>query len=132
MMINDLGDTFGRANRLNRNTVGSVNFEEWSRVRVWKDAERCVANLPKSATGTLDNPVISEAGRRFLATLLVQLSDAQLHDLFDVARFPLRARNGVGPGPGASVDEWVGAFKEKRDQIVSNTCGSGIRDQGSA
>ena len=37
-------------------------------------------------TGTLDKPVISEAGRAFLAGLLAQLSDAQLHDLFDVSR----------------------------------------------
>jgi len=44
--------------------------------------------LPKSSTGTLDNPIIREEGRKFLADLLVQLTDVQLHDLFEAARFP--------------------------------------------
>ena len=57
----------------------------------------------------------SEAGRRFLADLLVQLSDAQLHDLFDVARFTRR-------DPTRTVDDWVRAFKQKRDEIVNATC----------
>ena len=95
---------------------GSVNFEEWARAKVWTDAKGCIADLKKSATGTLDHPVISEAGRKFLADLLVQLSDQQLHDLFDVARFPLRS--------GHPVDEWVEAFKHKRDDIVTRTCPS--------
>ena len=41
-------------------------------------------------TGTLDNPPISEEGRAFLAGLLVQLSDAQIRALFEVARFPIK------------------------------------------
>ena len=53
-----------------------------------------------------------------LADLLVQLTDAQLHDLFEVARFPER----VGGGRQATVDEWVGAFKRKREEIVSASC----------
>jgi hypothetical protein len=40
-------------------------------------------------TGTIGDPVIHEAGRRF-ADLLSQLSDAQLRDLFEVARFRKR------------------------------------------
>jgi len=114
MMINDLGQTFGRANRLNRDAVGSVNFEQWSSASVWMRPDRCVANLPKSFMGTLDNPVISEDGRAFLAALLEQLSDGQLNDLFDVARFPLRSGHGV--------DEWVGAFRHKREEIVNRRC----------
>jgi hypothetical protein len=114
MMLNDVGQTFGRANRFNRDVPGSVNFEEWSRTPVWSDPTRCVANISKSATGTLDHPVIREAGRQFLADLLGQLSDAQLHDLFEVAHFELRS--------GHRPDEWVDAFKRKRSEIVSHTC----------
>jgi hypothetical protein len=73
-----------------------------------------VANLEKSWTGTLDHPVISEDGRSFLAGLITQLSDAQLHDLFDVSRFERRSHH--------SADEWVDVFKRKRDQIVQRTC----------
>jgi hypothetical protein len=121
MMITDLGLTFGHATRLNRNAVSSVNFDQWSRASVWDGPRRCTGHLDKSETGTLDHPLISEAGRRFLADLLVQLSDAQLRDLFEVARFPERK----GPSiRGATVDEWVNAFKRKRDEIVNHTCSS--------
>ena len=92
LMINDLGLTFGHANIFNRNTPGSANFEEWVDEPVWRKPETCEANLSGSMTGTLKNPVISEAGRKFLADLLVQLTDRQLKDLFEVARMPARAR----------------------------------------
>jgi hypothetical protein len=122
MMVPDLGTTFGHANAFNRDAPGSVNFKNWSEASIWRDKEKekgsnCIGNLPGSITSTLDNPVISEAGRKFLADLLVQLSDAQLHDLFDVARVTRR-------DPSASIDDWVRAFKQKRDQIVSRTCSS--------
>lgn len=122
MMVHDLGLTFGSANRWNMNSKGSVNLKEWTRSPVWKDPARCVANLKKSKTGTLDNPAISEAGRRFLADLLVQLTDTQLHDLFDVARMTRRSTSRDGPGGGTTVDQWVDAFKQKRNDIVNHTC----------
>ena len=118
MMISDLGLTFGHANVWNRASVGSVNFEQWSRAKIWSDSKACVGNITRSQTGTLDHPRISEAGRKFLADLLVQLTDTQLHDLFEVARFPER----IGGGRPATVDEWVSAFKQKRDEIVNRTC----------
>jgi hypothetical protein len=78
--------------------------------------------LSKSNTGTLDNPKISEAGRKFLADLLMQLTDRQLHDLFDVARVDRRSRRPDSAEPPATVDEWVAAFKHKRSEIVDNRC----------
>src|SRR5712671_5709630 len=90
MMINDLGLTFGRANLANGNDEGSVNFDGWRRTPIWKGDTGCVGNLPKSLSGTLKDPVISEEGRSFLAKLLVQLSDRQLRDLFAAARVTLR------------------------------------------
>lgn len=123
MMINDLGRTFGRANRTNANLAGSVNLQDWSDTPVWKGERGCVGNLPKSFTGTLENPQISEEGRQFLAGLLVQLSDAQLRDIFDVARFQLRPRlpaSGLSGFPRSQ--EWVDAFKQKRSQIVDRRC----------
>jgi hypothetical protein len=116
LLIHDVGQTFGRANLLNRSSIGSVNLEQWSRTPIWKDATRCVGNLAPSQTGSLSDPVISEAGRRFLADLLVQLTEAQVRDLFSVARFADK------PHGGGSIDAWVAAFDRKRDEIVSARC----------
>lgn len=123
MMLNDVGLTWGRATTFNNNGTSGMNLTEWSEIPVWKDATKCVANLSKSFTGTLEHPVISEEGRLFLANLLSQVSDSQLRDLFTTARVTLRMRT---PGDARSgfptVDEWVNAFKNKRDQIVKQRC----------
>jgi hypothetical protein len=122
MMIHDVGQTFGRANLFNRGSVGSVNLNMWAHTPVWKDPKRCIGSLATAQTGTLSDPAISEAGRKFLADLLAQLSDAQLHDLFTVARFADKPVNG-GTGR-TTVDAWVDAFKHKRDEITSVSCPS--------
>jgi hypothetical protein len=120
LLIQDLGKTFGRSHPLNSDATASVSLDDWRATPVWDDPSRCVARLQRSATGTLANPRISEAGRAFLAGLLAQITDAQLRDLFDVARFPTRATP-VRPH-GASVEEWAAAFKQKRDEIASVMC----------
>jgi hypothetical protein len=71
--------------------------------------------MDQSFTGTLDRPRISEAGRKFLADRLVQLSDAQIRDLFESAGFARRDKT-------STVDDWVRVFKQKRDEIVNRTC----------
>jgi hypothetical protein len=125
LMISDLGLTFGQASIMSRNK-SSVSLEDWRQVPVWKDRARCVADLKGSFTGSFSNPRIREAGRAFLASLLVQLSDAQLRDLFVNARVKRRSRNpSADPdkdAPLARVDEWVTAFKLKRAQIVGQRC----------
>jgi len=123
MMVQDLGLTFGRANLFNRNAAGSVNFEHWNQVPVWTDSTGCVGNLAPSQSGSLENPLISEAGRKFLADLLVQLSDQQLRDLFETARFSQRKSASVR---AATSEQWVEAFKKKRDQIVNRNCSADV------
>jgi hypothetical protein len=106
LMISDLGMTFGRANHTNGDNTRSINLVEWRRTPVWKKASGCIGNLSKSITGTLEDPVINEEGRRFLADLLVQLSDRQIRDLFEVARVELRARiPGEAASGSATIDE---------------------------
>jgi hypothetical protein len=123
LVISDVGLTFGRANFANANEVAGVNLVGWRQIPVWKDSTGCTGNLPKSFHGTLDDPVIGEAGRQFLADLLTQLSDDQIRDLFTVARVELRLRSPRDPGSGwATVDEWVDAFKQKREEIVNKRC----------
>jgi hypothetical protein len=125
MMLHDVGLTFGQANHFNRASVGSVNFDQWSRAPMWKgDGAACVGHMSKSSTGTLGDPKISEAGRQFLADRLLQLTDRQLRDLFEVARVDLRSRRPDSDEPPASIDEWVAAFKHKRDAIVTRHCPS--------
>jgi hypothetical protein len=123
LMISDVGLTFGRATWGNLNEDSGVNLEGWRQTPVWKDDVGCVGNLPKSFSGTLSEPSISEAGRRFLANLLMQLSDRQLRDLFEVSRVRLRLRSPGHVDSGfATVAEWVEAFKAKRRQIVERRC----------
>jgi hypothetical protein len=123
IFMHDVGLTFGHANLFDDNKVGSVNFEDWADTPMWRaDPKMCVGHMRRSASGTLGDPQISEAGRKFLADLLVQLTDQQLRDLFEVARVDHRSRKPGTEAPAASIDEWVTAFKNKRDAIVNNRC----------
>jgi hypothetical protein len=96
-----------------------VNFEAWSGTPIWKDPKGCVAQLSKSFSGSLEHPKVSESGRQFLAELLSQLTDQQLRHLFEVARFNKR-------DPSVSVDDWVRAFKQKRDEIANARCANRV------
>ena len=122
MMLHDIGLTFGHANFLNRNSTSSVNFELWERTPIWRDKAACIGHLAKSSTGTLGDPKISEAGRAFLAGLLDQLSDQQLHDLFEVGHIERRSRRPGSDKPPAGIDEWVHAFQAKRAEIDATRC----------
>ena len=123
MMINDLGMTFGRANTFNDQPGASVDLARWKEVSIWKEKDGCVGNLSGSSTGTLKYPVISDGGRQLLASLLTQLSDQQLHDMFEAARVQLRPRDPENGSAGfPSIDEWVNVFKDKRTQIVVRRC----------
>jgi hypothetical protein len=123
LMISDLGLTFGRSNRLNANERGSVNLEAWRRTPVWKDDRGCTGNLRKSFTGTLANPVISEDGRRFLANLLMQLTDRQLRDLFSIARVTRRENPSTRTdAEQGTLRDWIDTFREKRAEIVERRC----------
>ena len=123
MMLNDVGLTFGKANMFNANTPGAVNLAAWSKIPVWNGATGCEGQLAESATATLVDTKISEAGRQFLTGLLMQLSDAQLHDLFAAARVNLRTRDPKNGRSGfATVGEWVDAFKQKRAEIAERRC----------
>jgi hypothetical protein len=123
MMINDVGISFGRAIPSNQQPRASVNLAEWAQLPIWKEGPGCIGNLSGSLSGTLKDPVISEAGREFLAKRFIQLSDDQLRDLFEAARVTLRPR---APASGRSgfptTDEWVNAFTQKRAQIVERQC----------
>jgi hypothetical protein len=123
LMISDVGLTFGRASRTNANDASGVNLAAWRDTPIWKGDTGCQGNLPRSLTGSLEDPMIGEEGRRLLAGLLAQLSDRQLRDLFQAGRVELRLRSPGDASSGfATVAEWVEAFKEKRAQIAARRC----------
>ena len=122
MMINDLGITFGRANLLNRRVPGSVDLDAWSSTPVFTHDAACVGNISKSFFWNPGIPADQRGGPwQLLSDLLMQLTDQQLHDLFDVARFP--DRTWKGKSVSGTVDQWVAAFKAKREEIAARSCG---------
>ena len=121
LMLHDVGLTFGHANAFNASGSGSIDLDKWASTPIWKDAHACVGHLRKSITGTLENPRISEAGRSFLANLLLQLTDQQLNDLFDVAGVG-RDADSDNASSDSRIGQWVAAFKHKRDEIVLARC----------
>jgi hypothetical protein len=114
MLVHDLGMTFGRANVMNRDGVGSVDLDGWTHTPVWAPGPGCVGNIERSFTGTLDHPRIGEPGRALLSGLLDRLTREQIEDLFDVARFAERSHH--------SVTDWAAAFERKRAEIRDRRC----------
>lgn len=121
LVVKDLGGSFGKATMLN---TSKMKLSDWDSVGVWSDAKQCIGNLPRSMTGTLDNPKIGEAGRRFLAQRLAQLSDKQIRDLFTVSQVVKRGEDiDVGATKRkVTVDDWTRAFKKKRSEITAARC----------
>jgi hypothetical protein len=122
LMLDDLGLTFGSANFLNTDVIGGVNFEEWSKASVWAGDAGCVGNLARSLTGTLTNPRIGEEGRQMLSGLLERLSQRQIRDLFEISRFDQRSFPGSDSSARPTIDDWIGAFNQKRAEIRGRRC----------
>ncbi len=92
-------------------------FEQWRDTPLWKNAGKCVALLRDNLRGSMQDPQISEAGRQFLADLLVQLTDQQIADMFIAARAD--ERRGF---QAAEIKTWVELFKAKRAEILNVRC----------
>ncbi|HYN08030.1 MAG TPA: hypothetical protein VES67_11615 [Vicinamibacterales bacterium] len=110
LVVKDLGTTFGKATALNNS---KMDLSDWSGARIWREGTPCVGDLSRSLTGSLENPRISEAGRKFLASRLLLLGDQQIRALFKAAMAERR---------DGTVDDWVRVFKRKRDEIVKARC----------
>ena len=117
LVVKDLGSSFAQASRVR---FPKMKLASWRGVKVWRDEAACQANLTSSIVGTLSNPRVTEAGRRFLAGRLSLLSDKQILDLFTAARVDQHAEKINGRQVTAA--DWAAAFKEKRDQIVTHRC----------
>jgi hypothetical protein len=134
MMIQDLGATFGQSNN-KVEASAAMYLRGWKSQPVWNTAKEelhfkehgqkvCIGNLVPALGGELADPEIKEEGRVFLADLLNQLSDKQLEDLFRVARAEKTDEKILENDRLRSVivQDWVDAFKMKRDEINNHSC----------
>ena len=108
LLLQDVGSTFG---------PHRVDLDAWEKAKIWDDRAACKLSMEELPYGgSTFGPIrVSERGRRFLAKLLAQLTDAQLKELFTWARFdkPRRVLTDTRP-----VAEWVRVFK-KRTRAIS-------------
>jgi hypothetical protein len=108
LMIQDLGATFGPT---------KVNIGRWPSVPIWVDRATCTVgmrSLPWKG-GTFPEVQITEEGRRQLADRLAALTDDQLRDLFQSARFP---EFQTATDDEQDLREWMTAFKHRARQII--------------
>lgn len=107
-MLQDIGSSFGPR---------KVDQEKWENVAIWGDRATCTATMDSLPyKGATFKPVeITEAGRQHLASLLGQLSDQQISDLFAGARFD--QSKGMLGFTASPIADWVHAFKKRVQQI---------------
>jgi hypothetical protein len=139
MLVQDVGATFGSGGAFTNNTTAKLNLHEWTGKSVWNKVGKagdsklpqCQATLHKSLTAKdgLDNPNISEEGRRFTAGLMCQLSDKQIADMFTLSRVyempEFHNADGSykqGLSQDSIVQEWVTVFKQKREDVAKGRC----------
>lgn len=124
LLVGDLGATFGGPGALIGSSQAKMDFAHWVANRVFKDEAGCVGNLDADMGGSMQHPRIREEGRAFLAERLALLSDAQIRDIFAAARVEARGETLEENGAKRAVtaDDWVDAFKRKRQEIADRRC----------
>ena len=137
MLVQDVGATFGGGGWFTFNGSAKMNLDNWSNKKLWisvgtdEKPRECRARLTKSlmAHDGLENPVISEEGRRLDAGLMCQLSDQQIQQLFVLSRAPAMPKyhnkDGsfkAGENEQQIIQEWVTAFKKRREELASGRC----------
>jgi hypothetical protein len=102
-MVQDLGATFG---------PNKIDLTGWLAYPVWSDVASCTVSMRALPYSGLSFPdiQITEAGRRFLADRLRQLTRSQVRDLFRGARLE---RYRPKAGDAQPVDAWVDGFMNK-------------------
>jgi hypothetical protein len=122
----DLGATFGGAGKRTKGSTAKMNLDEWADKQVFKRSEgtECHGDLTVSMAagdGSMGDPLIGEAGRKFLFDRLQRLTDDHLKAIFGAARVNLMTKDDDDPR-GSTVEGWVAAFKDKVRQIGARTC----------
>ncbi len=138
LYVDDLGSVFG-AGGFVTGRDGRVDYQGWKSRPVWRDAASCKARLASIGgvfrTSTLRDPVIGEAGRALLASLMTQLSDTQIGDLFRAARLESLHQTRSDGSAGrreVTLEDWVVLFKAKRDEITQHPGCPSHRDEAAS
>lgn len=129
LMVQDLGATFGMS-APKVEAFSSMYLRGWESEPIWKtDLEQkekgsCVGNVVPSLGGDLQDPQISEEGRKFLSDRLNELTDQQITNLFIVARAEKtdETLQEQGRERKVTVDDWVRVFKKKQQEINEHRC----------
>ncbi len=114
--MSDVGAAFGgRARDGIANRKISVDY--WANVPIWADARTCLVKIDSALMleATFGKATISESGRLLFASLLTQLTDQQIRDLFETSGFLDYAK---GAQANRNLDVWAGTFHDKVRQIV--------------
>jgi len=119
LVLQDIGAGWGSAGTLGLG-YKKADINAWTGHNLWKDSSGCRARL--SSLHQLENPIIKDEGRAFLAQLMDPnvLTDAHLRQIFEASRITERGTK-VGSRL-ATVDDWVQAFNTKRQDMVTRTC----------
>lgn len=118
--VQDLGVSFGAKSLF---SYDKAKLDAWRQQAVWRDRAKCQANLSVHPAGGLEHPIVTEAARRFLADLMIQLTDLQIEDLFRGSRVDHRDPTVSDPAQrDLIIAEWVAVFKDKRRQLVDHVC----------
>jgi hypothetical protein len=118
-MIQDIGASFGSAAFIGLG-YKKAELGPWEDQPIWKNLRSCQGNL--TSQHQLEHPVVSDAGRAFLAKLLDKnvLTDEKVKTIFAVSRIAERGQK-IGDRL-VTVDDWVNVFNAKRAEIARN-CG---------
>jgi hypothetical protein len=121
--MHDVGGTFGRVAGTGNRVRGKgkeerkLDVEAWRRVPIWKDRASCSVSIksPRLHGATFGDATISEAGRRLLADLLVQLRPEQMQALFEGA---LVEEHPEAKPASTDASLWAAVLQEKVRQIA--------------
>ena len=125
VIADDVGSTFGGAGNLTKSSA-KMSLKHWAKKDVidlahYKQTHgQCkgVLNTSMSCSGGVENPIITESGRKFLLSRLQLLSDHQIRDLFIAAQVNTLDEDEEEGG----VEAWVAVFKNKVRQIATHPC----------
>jgi hypothetical protein len=106
-IIQDLGASFGPL---------KLDLPNWRSFGVWTDPRTCRVSMEQLPWGgaTFPTQTISEEGRVFLLSLLEQLTNRQLRDLFSGAK--VESSEGI-TAEARRPEAWAAAFEDKIRQI---------------
>ena len=106
-ILQDLGASFGPL---------KLDLPNWRSFGVWTDPRACRVSMERLPWGgaTFPAQTISEEGRRFLLSLLQQLTNKQLRDLFSGAK--IESSEGI-TAEARRPEAWAAAFEDKIRQI---------------